>query len=118
MTEIQCNVSVKHTNMCGYLMGGQLLAWADQFASTEALREHPGCRFVTKSFDNAVFNTQVWGKTDLRFQICKTRTGVTSVTYLVNVFLRNKIIFDTSITYMNVDINGNKKKIQDEEESV
>ena len=108
-------VRTEHLNHFGYLFGGQMLKWVDEFAWLAATREHPGCTFVTRAMDQVTFRHQVGNGTILRFNCDRERRGTTSVGYRVQVFAQaagapqeEHMVFSTCITLVNVDQEGRK----------
>lgn len=102
-------------NQNGYLYGGNLLKWIDEYAWIAATLDYPGSSFVTVALDKVNFKKSVNEGAILKFNIEKSNTGNTSVQYLVNVYCQNNcyenldLIFSTHITFVNLDKNGNKK---------
>ncbi|UCD34541.1 MAG: acyl-CoA thioesterase [Nitrospiraceae bacterium] len=107
-------VHPEHLNHYGFLFGGNLLKWVDEYAWIAASMEYPGCSFVTIGMDRVEFRKSVKEGTILTFIAEKTREGTTSVQYHVNVFRgnmrekQNEIIFSTRVTLVNVDREGRK----------
>ena len=107
-------VRPEHLNHYGYLFGGQLLRWVDEFAWLVATREHPGCTFVTRAMDEVDFQHQVGSGSILEFEVTLARRGNTSVTYAVAVRARQagdtdeRLVFTTRVTFVNIDRNGVK----------
>lgn len=100
-------------NQYGYLFGGDLLKWVDEYAWIAATLEYPGCNFVTLGMDQVVFKKSVREGTILKFIIDKTKVGNTSVQYLVHVYrgsdaAENDLIFSTHVTFVRIDRNGHK----------
>ena len=112
-------VRPEHLNHHGYLFGGQMLSWIDESAWMAAARDFPNCTFVTRAMDRIDFKHQVKNGSILRFDVTKTKTGNSSVTYLVEVYederssVDEKLAFSTTVTFVNIDELGNKQKIQD-----
>ncbi len=110
-------VRPEHLNHHGSLFGGQLLSWVDECAWMAAARDFPNCRFVTRAMDKIEFKHQVKNGSILRFHSNKVRIGNSSVTYLVEVFEDERLetgetqAFSTSVTFVSVDGNGQKKNI-------
>ncbi|MEZ5105197.1 MAG: acyl-CoA thioesterase [Draconibacterium sp.] len=102
-------------NQNGYLYGGNLLKWIDEYAWIAATLDYPGSSFVTVALDKVNFKKSVNEGAILKFNIEKSNTGNTSVQYLVNVYCQNNcyenldLIFSTHITFVNLDKDGNKK---------
>ena len=107
-------VRPEHLNHHGYLFGGVLLKWVDEFAWLAATREHPACRFVTVAMDRVEFKRPAPSGASLRFHIWQSRLGTTSVTYAVEVFSTppgasdEVSIFTTNVTFVRVDQTGKK----------
>lgn len=105
-------------NQNGFLYGGNLLKWIDEYAWIAATLDYPGSSFVTVGLDKVVFKKGVNEGAILKFKIEKSNEGNSSVQYLVNVFCQNncntdlELIFSTHITFVNVDNQGKKKSIQ------
>lgn len=104
-------------NQNGYLYGGNLLKWIDEYAWIAATLDYPKCSFVTVALDKVTFKKGVKDGAILKFDIKKSHVGNTSVQYLVNVYCQNscytnlEIIFSTHITFVNLDENGMKKSL-------
>lgn len=112
-------VRPEHLNYHGFLFGGQLLLWVDEFAWMAAAREHPGTRFVTRAMDDIQFHRSAPAGSILRFEIAEGKRGVTSLGYSVDVFCAPPDgetefrIFSTTITFVRVDAEGNKQALAD-----
>lgn len=103
----------EHLNHYGFLFGGHLLKWVDEFAYIAASMEYPGYNFVTIGMNKVEFKKSVLQGTILKFMVEKTNEGVTSVQYLVHVYRSNNLeesnfIFSTRVTFVRVDEHGNK----------
>lgn len=107
-------VRPEHLNHHGFLFGGAMLKWVDEFAWLVASREFPGCTFVTVGMDEIVFRHPVLNGSILRFHICFLRQGRTSVSYGVEVFadapgeVEEAMVFTTRVTFVRVDATGRK----------
>ena len=107
-------VRPEHLNHHGYLFGGMLLKWVDEFSWLTASREYRGCRLVTVGMDEVRFTQSVGSGAMLRFQVNRLAQGRTSVTYDVRVFADEdgaedeRPVFNTRITFVRVDVQGNK----------
>jgi len=100
-------------NQYGYLFGGDLLKWVDEYAWIAATLEYPDCNFVTLGMDKVEFKKSVKKGTILKFIVEKTNIGNTSVQYLVHVYkgnnmAMNDLIFSTHVTFVRIDQNGLK----------
>jgi acyl-CoA hydrolase len=101
-------------NHFGYLFGGNLLKWVDEYAWIAATLDYPGCGFVTLAMDRVEFRRSVRHGTVLRFQIQRVRQGTTSVQYRVTVFDGKDrrcdagAIFTTQVTLVRIDTAGRK----------
>jgi len=100
-------------NHYGYLFGGDLLKWVDEYAWIAATLEYPDCNFVTLGMDKVEFKKSVREGTILKFILEKTKEGNTSVQYLVRVYRANNVamndvIFSTHVTFVRIDRNGQK----------
>lgn len=107
----------EHLNHDGFLFGGNMLKWIDEFAYITANHEFPSNRFVTIALDNVAFHHPVAGGEIIRFDVTRSRLGRTSVQYKVRVFGTRRqaspetILFETYITFVNVDSSGKKQAI-------
>jgi len=108
-----------HLNHYGYLYGGVLLQWVDEAAWIAASRDHPQCNFVTVGMDRVEFRKSVRQGALLRFDVNMTRLGNTSIQYSVQVFSKDikgekeGSIFSTTITFVCLDNEGNKRPINE-----
>jgi acyl-CoA hydrolase len=107
-------VRPEHLNHFGFLFGGQLLKWVDEYAWLAATREYPQSRLVTRALDKIDFKTQIPNGSILRFVIERVRVGTTSVRYKVEVAGRapgtaaEAAVLSTTITFVAVDDRGCK----------
>ncbi|MGW8313105.1 MAG: acyl-CoA thioesterase [Desulfuromonadales bacterium] len=107
-------VRQEHLNHYGFLFGGALLRWVDEYAWLVASLDFPGCPLVTVGMDQISFRKPVANGSILRFHIRPNRRGVTSVQYAVDVFADAPgssdecDVFSTTITFAHVDPLGNK----------
>jgi acyl-CoA hydrolase len=105
----------EHLNHYGYLFGGDLLKWVDEYAWIAVSLDYPKNKFVTVGFDDVEFKKSVREGSILNFNIEKEKIGNTSVKYQVNVFRsalgddKKVLIFSTCVTFVCVDDNGKKK---------
>jgi acyl-CoA hydrolase len=104
----------EHLNHFGYLFGGNLLKWVDEYAWIAASLDYPRCQFVTIAMDKVEFRKSVKTGTILKFTIEKIKQGNTSVQYSVNVYKGNgasgnvDVVFSTNVTFVHIDIKGRK----------
>lgn len=104
-------------NQNGYLYGGNLLKWIDEYAWIAATLDFPNSSLVTIALDKVTFKKSIREGTILKFEISKIKTGNTSVQYKVDVFCLTNcqknmdLVFTTNITFVNVDGRGNKKSL-------
>ena len=107
-------VRPEHLNHYGFLFGGVLLKWVDEYAWLAASRDFSGCTLITVAMDNIQFKQKVPNGSILRFHIVPLRLGNTSVTYTVEVYSEElgidaeKKVFATTVTFVRVDENGRK----------
>ncbi len=107
-------VRQEHLNHYGFLFGGAMLRWVDEFAWLVASRDFPGCPLVTIGMDRISFRKTVANGSILRFRILPLSQGKTSISYSVNVFSdepdssEEKEVFYTTVTFVHVDPEGNK----------
>jgi acyl-CoA hydrolase len=105
-------------NEQGVLFGGNLLKWIDEFAYVNASLDLPGNRFVTVSLDKVVFRKPIKLGYILCFDIVQARRGTTSVSYEIKVtnaknpLMKDEVLFETSIVFVNVDEQGQKTPIK------
>jgi len=108
----------EHLNHYGYLFGGYLLHWVDEYAYITANLEYPGHRFVTIGLDRVTFKKSIRMGSVLKFDINRTKLGNTSATYHVMVFSDSiqtrleELVFETNITFVNIDAEGTKQPIR------
>ena len=107
-----------YLNHYGYLFGGYLLQWVDEYSYITANLDFPGHRFVTIALDNVVFRKNIRLGSVLKFDINRTKVGNTSATYNVKVYSDSiesgevELVFDTNITFVNIDVQGKKQPIR------
>jgi acyl-CoA hydrolase len=112
--ETFCIVRPEHLNHQGFLFGGQLLKWVDEYAWLAAARDFPDCIIVTRAMDNISFSRRVCSGDILRFEIKHVKQGNSSVAYSVVVYSSNKsqsletVVFSTLVTFVSVDEKGAK----------
>ena len=101
-------------NHYGYLMGGHLLKWVDEYAWIAASLDFPRANFVTIALDKVLFKKSVRQGTILKFLVDKTGQGRTSATYGVEVWANGKgvadseLIFTTRVTFVSIGADGEK----------
>ena len=107
----------EHLNHYGTLYGGNLLKWIDEVGYITAAIDYPGNRFVTVALDNVEFKHRIELGAVLKFSVEQSRLGHSSLTYEVKVYSAtegaqsNTILFETNITFVNIDEYGNNIKI-------
>ena len=107
----------EHLNHYGTLYGGTLLKWIDEVGYITANIDYPNNRFVTIALDNVEFRNRIELGAILRFSVEQQRLGNTSITYIVRVYEAHEsidtanVLFETNITFVNIDENGNKVTI-------
>jgi len=107
-------VRPEHLNQHGFLFGGQMLRWVDEFAWLAVTRDFPACKFVTVAIDKCVFRKSALCGSILRFEMHQARRGTTSVTYDICVHSTpaesrdEYVVFTTTVTFVRVDENGRK----------
>ena len=112
-------VRKEHQNHYGYLFGGALLSWVDEFAWICASLDFPGCSMVTVGMDQVSFKERVVNGSILRFNILPVHRGTSSVSYAVNVYAdapgasEEKIVFSTKVTLVRIDAEGKKCPLPD-----
>ncbi len=107
-------VRPEHLNHHGFLFGGQLLKWMDEYAWLAAARDYPGTILVTRAMDNIQFNKRVSNGSILRFCIQPYKVGNTSVTYYIEVFAADQtskneyLVLSTHVTFVALNERGEK----------
>lgn len=110
-------VRPEHLNHYGYLFGGMMLKWVDEFAWIAATRKYINCKFVTVAMDKIIFKERVSNGSILRFFTKLIEEGKTSAVFSVEVFAaqeknkEEKKVFSTTITFVNIDESGKKSPI-------
>jgi acyl-CoA hydrolase len=104
-------------NQNGYLFGGNLLKWVDEYAWIAASLEFTDCNFVTIAMNNVVFKESIGEGSILKFEVNLAKTGNTSTQYNVCVYCKkscNKkmlLVFSTIVTFVNINKEGKKTAI-------
>ena len=112
-------VRKEHLNSYGYLFGGTLLSWVDEFAWICASLDFPGCSMVTVGMDQVSFKERVVNGSILRFNILPVHRGTSSVSYAVNVYAdapgasEEKVVFSTKVTLVRINAEGKKSPLPD-----
>jgi acyl-CoA hydrolase len=106
-------VMPEHLNHYGFLFGGTLLKWVDEYAYIAAAMEYPGSNFVTIGMDKVEFRKSVHQGTILIFLVEQINRGKTSLQYNVHVYRGDSneydnLIFSTSVTFVCIDEEGIK----------
>ena len=114
-----------HLNHYGFLFGGNMLQWVDEYAYINASADFPGQRFVTISLSDLVFRKSVHCGDIILVRTAMAHLGRTSVQYDARVFRATSTtanapvgeqIFHTRITYVCVDTNGQKIPLPERKE--
>ncbi len=109
-----CFVRPEHLSHQGYLFGGNMLKWIDEYTWLAAARDFPGYILVTRAMDKIEFTRRVRIGSILRFTITRIRQGGSSVTYDAKVYASNQVsqdeelVFSTNVVFVAVDENGKK----------
>jgi acyl-CoA hydrolase len=107
-------VRPEHLNHHGFLFGGILLKWVDEYAWITASLDFPQCTLVTIAMDDIQFKQRVLNGSILRFGIRPLTQGMTSVRYTVEVHADEpgadveKKVFTTMVTFVRVNGDGQK----------
>jgi acyl-CoA hydrolase len=107
----------EHLNHYGYLFGGDMLKWVDEYSWIAATLDYPGCKFVTIGMNEVAFRKPVHKGAVLRFNINKARQGTSSVVYAVEVFADNledsteEKVFSTQVSFVCLDDAGKKRPL-------
>jgi acyl-CoA hydrolase len=109
-------VMPEHLNHYGFLFGGTLLKWVDEYAYIAAAMEYPDSNFVTIGMDKVEFRKSVREGTILIFLVDPIGRGKTSLQYSVYVYRGDSLeydnlIFSTTVTFVHVDGDGKKKPL-------
>lgn len=108
-------VRPEHLNHYGYLFGGIMLKWVDEFAWLAAAMDFPGYTFVTVTMDKSLFKHRVENGSILKFSITPVKIGNTSVSYnvVVNAVATkaenvsgNIEVFSTTVKFVAIDNSG------------
>lgn len=108
----------EHMNQHGFLFGGYLLQWIDEFAWITATVDFPGRRFVTVAMENVQFRRGIDMGEVLRFVVDQDGIGRTSVRYRVRAhgIARQPdpatVLFETTVTFVNLDAEGRKAPLK------
>jgi len=111
-------VRPEHLNHYGYLFGGVMLKWIDEYAWLAAAKDFPGESLVTVAMDSIVFKHQVPNGSILRFKTDAVKQGRSSIKYEVIVFAdspgstEEQEVFSTNITFVNIDKKGNSQPLK------
>lgn len=104
----------EHLNHFGFLFGGHLLRWVDEIAWIAASLDYHGLSFVTVAMDKVEFRRSVHEGAILHFDVKRTHTGRTSLTYSVEVRRTGEaipvpdLVFRTQVTLVHIDERGSK----------
>jgi len=107
-------VRSEHLNHYGYLFGGTLLRWVDEFAWIFASLDFRGCTLVTVGMDRSSFKERIQSGSILRFNIQPVQLGTSSIAYSVDVYAdapratEEKQVFSTNVTFVRIDEDGRK----------
>jgi acyl-CoA hydrolase len=106
----------EYLNDQGFLFGGNLLKWVDEYAYITASLDFPGNRFVTISLDTVNFQHPILLGEILRFDINCLRRRNSSLQYSVKVFGEklaghDEPLFETNISFVNVNAQGKSQPI-------
>lgn len=107
-------VRPEHLNHHGYLFGGIVLKWVDEFAWLFCSLDYRGCTMVTVAMDEVQFRARISCGAIVRFNVEREKQGTTSVTYRVRVYgdepggTEEKFIFETKVVFVRLDENGRK----------
>ncbi|MDY0163953.1 acyl-CoA thioesterase [Desulfobotulus sp.] len=105
-------VRPEHLNHHGYLFGGAMLRWVDEYAWLVASRDFQGCTLVTVAMEDVQFRKRVVSGAILRFEILPDSLGKASVSYGVRVYAdapgarEEEEIFSTRVTFVGLDGEG------------
>lgn len=106
-----------HLNQHGFLFGGQMLKWVDEYAWLAAARDFPGYKLLTRAMEKVEFKIPVPLGSILRFRTLPEKRGRTSISYSVEVFADcpgatdEIIVFSNMITFVAIDESGKKREL-------
>jgi acyl-CoA hydrolase len=109
-----------HLNQHGFLFGGQMLKWVDEYAWLAAARDFPGYKLLTRAMEKVEFKIPVPLGSILRFRTLPENRGKTSITYTVEVFADRPgeseeiMVFSNKITFVSVDEQGHKCELPEQ----
>ena len=110
-------VRPEHLNHQGYLFGGMMLKWVDEYAWIAASLDFTDCTMVTVGMNAVVFRQRVVNGTILRFDVRRVRRGTSSATYAVRVLADEpggkveKEVFSTEVTFVRLGEDGAKQPL-------
>ena len=111
-------VRTEHLNQHGYLFGGQMLLWIDEFCWIAAAIDFPEKKLVTRAMGDTSFTRGIPNGSILRFHTTRVKVGCTCATYSCDVYIvddkeENKApVFSTTITFTAVGEDGKKTPIK------
>lgn len=109
----------EHLNHHGFLFGGYMLKWVDEYVWLTASRDFPGHSLVTRAMDSVEFRHRVKTGAILRFHIMPARRGRTSIQYHVDVYAdepgaaRERLVFSNKVTLVCLAEDGTKRPLPD-----
>ena len=110
-------VRTEHLNQHGFLFGGQMLLWIDEFCWIAAAIDFPDKKLVTRAMGDTTFSRGIPNGSILRFETRQKSVGCSSVTYSCDVYIvdskeeNKKPVFSTTITFTAVGKDGKKTRI-------
>ena len=113
-------VRQEQLNHYGFLFGGALLKWVDEYAWLVASPDFPDCSLVTVGMDQISFRRPLANGSSLSFNIKPIKRGQSSVQYTVDAFAdapgssSETDVFSTTITFAQVDSDGSKRPLPQE----
>ena len=101
----------KDLGLNGNLFGGNMLSWMDEAAYLFARKITKESNLVTLRFGEITFNQAVKEGDVIEFFCKEVKKGTTSVTFDIVALVENNKVFSTDCTFVSLDTNGKKKKI-------
>ena len=102
----------KDVGLNGNLFGGNMLAWMDEVSYIFANDVTSGKYIlVTKRFGEIVFKRPVVEGDIVHFVFGNVNIGTTSISFDVSANVDGETVFTTSATFVALDKDGNKVKI-------
>lgn len=103
---------VKNTGLNGNLFGGEMLSWMDEIAAIYAYKRIESGNLVTLRYGETVFKKPVKQGDIVHFYCGKDKYTDSSITFNIESYVNDELVFSTDTTFVCVDEYGNKKNIK------